>query len=273
LGRSVAQLLRGDDLTRPTGNKALGRELADHAIEVGAGFKLEHAARRRRDPGVAARASGARWHDRPIKMRDTHKRDLVELREVPHLESAPIVRRFLALLCCLFEQAALSGDNRGRAAGVGVFLGRTRMKQRGTADAWVYVPKERQSGIAARLGVDVRTLEQMIAVLVHGRILRAWQPPAYDRTTGVALPPGLRGETYAYQMYTLVGGLPDALAGHLRRWDGMSQQRAAEASPARVDGAELGGGGDGEPAAASFDAAAADEAFRRVTGHDPPTPS
>lgn len=222
-------------------NPVLSRQLTDQVIEVGSGFALEHAARKRRDPAAAARAAKARWKGRAeVKMRGTHERPLVRVRQLPHAESSLIVRRYMALLCCIFEQADLFGDNRGRAAGAGVFLGHTRTRPGG--GAWAYLPKDAQGGIAARLKVDVRTVEQMIAVLVHGRILKAWQPPAFDRETGVALPRGLRGETYAYQMYALVGGLPSTIVGHLRRWEGIDRQRDAESSPARVDGAELGEG-------------------------------
>ncbi len=270
MGRFTAELVTGADssTTRALSSQAIGRELTDHVIEVGAGYKLEHAARERRDPQIAARAAAKRWPKREVKMRDTRDRPLVELRQIPHAERAALVRLYVALLCCLFECADLFGENQGRAAGRGVFLGNARTKREGQ---WVYNPKKSQSGIAARLGVPVRKLEQMIAVLVHGRVLRAWQPPAFDPKTGEALPPELRGDTYAYQMYELVGGLPPAIAGHLRRWEGLDRQRAALASPARAesDGAEL-----IESPTAAFDARAeaeaAADAYRRVTGHDPP---
>lgn len=238
-GRQIAGLLEGSDRStaRKLANQALGTQLADQAIEAGAGYKHENAARTRRDPAAAARAAKARWKHREVKSHSTHDRKLVEVRQVPHAEHSLIVRRYCALLCCIFEHADLLGDNRGRAAGAGVCLGRTRSRPGGEAS--VYLPAAAQGGIAARLGVSVRVLEQMIAVLVHAHIMKAWQPPVIDPKTGVVLPAALRGETYAYQMYTLVDGLPAALAGHLRRWDGLDKQREAMASPARIDGAEL----------------------------------
>lgn len=248
--------------TRALSNQALGRELTAKVIPAASGSKLEHAARERRSPQEAEHAARKRWPGRVVQMRDTHARPLVQPRQVPLSEQSLLVRRFVALLCILFENADLVGDNKGRAAGRGCCLGRTRAQRDGV---WTYVPKASQGGAAARVGVDVRTLEQMIAVLVNADILRAWQPPAYDQKTGVALPPELRGETYAYGMYTLVGGLPAALAGHLARWDGLDRQRAAAESPALADGAEL-----IEPSGASFDEQAAAAAYRIVTGHDPP---
>ena len=215
MGGVHAELARADstEATRKLGNVALGIETTDALIELGSTAKLEGAACSRRDVGEAQHAAALRWPGKTITMRGTHDRPLLEAREVPHQESHEIVRRFLRLYMLIMEHAALHGPYAGRAAGREVSV----------------------VALAARLAIDERTAERMIGILVTGRILRAWQPPAFDRKTGVALPRWLRGETYAYKMYEPVGGLPPALAGHLRRWDGINKERAAAASPARAE--------------------------------------
>jgi hypothetical protein len=269
LGRFIAELLRSPDTstTRALCSQALGRALADHLLEVACGFKLEHAARKRRARDQAQRAAALRWKGREVKMRDTHDRELVQPRKIPHAERSEIVRRYVALICMIFDHVDVYGDNVGRAAGADMFLGHSRTKRDGE---WSYCPKGAQGGIAARLGVDLRTVEQMIAVLVAGRVIKVWQPPAYDRTTGVTLPRELRGETYAYNMFSLVGGVPAALAGHVRRFEGIDKQRAAEESPAAA-----------EPSSEAYDfAGAAEDAATdvrallerlRAEGADPPS--
>jgi hypothetical protein len=186
-------------------------------------------------------------------------------------ESHELVRRSLAFVLAICEQLTLYGKNAGKACHSGLWLGKQRRKVGGQ---WQYVPGPEQEGLAARMGCDVRTLERTIAVLEGGRVIKAWQPPAAD------VPAHLRGETYAYQVYTLVSGVPDCLAASLRRWDEVERQRAGKGKRRKTVAPALDASGDALAAAvadAVADAAMSDEALAAmafVRGmNKPPAPS
>lgn len=213
-------------------NEALGKQAADHVIETARYAVIEDAVRSRKDP-AKCKARVNKRADRP----------LVSWRSSPRSEESEIVRRFVALVLMIAEHIILDGEKAGwaqhskerRDLGT-LWIGQQRRKTSGRE--WLYVPKDQQGGLAARLDCDVRTIERMIAVLVEGGVLRnAWQPPADE------MAPDRRGDTYAYQIYQLAE-VPASLVARLRRWRAMELQAAGvERRTATTDEGDADGAG------------------------------
>jgi hypothetical protein len=208
--------------TRTICNQILGRELTDRALEVVTRGRFEDATRKRIPSRKKGRYAG------PCARRDRPLVTWLDAKD-ERAEADSLVRRSMALLLVICEQIHLYGDNAGQACNADLWLGQQRQR---IGDVWIYKPGADQGGLAARLGCDVRTLERTIAVLVAGRVLKAWQPPAAD---AAKLPKHMCGETYPYQIYRLIGGVPDCLAAHLRRWDEIARAKAAKAGRSKSE--------------------------------------
>jgi hypothetical protein len=250
-------LMRNEGNPRSVASQRIGKALTDQAIDVLTAGKVETAVRERRDPAKCKGRRNARF-----------ERPAVEWLDSPRVESNEIVRKGLALLLAVLEHVTLHGEHEGRvAAGPYLFMGHQRAPD--SDGVWSYVPAAGQGSLAARLHSDVRQIERLIAILVAGRVIKAWQPPAKDEH-GKPLPPHLRGETYAYQMYS-IAHVPAALALTIRRFTGTAKERAA------LERAELAGApAAGTAAADGVDFGCPDDLHaqalaRMRAGRDPPS--
>lgn len=177
----------------------VGREQAEHVIEVARAAKLENACRERRDPAKCKHGVNRSFELPPV-----------EWLKNPRAANDIQTRQIAALYGMILEQVTLDGEHAGRAMHKDLHLGKQRTQTDG--GRWICVPKEQAGGLAKRLGVSLRTLEHMLAALVAGKLLKVWQPDA-DK-----VPAELRGAKYAYNAYQVIGGVPAAVAGHIRRF-------------------------------------------------------
>ena len=198
---------------RAIAREALGGQLGDKVLRLARLAYVDGSARRRIAGTARASRPRVRWE------------------EGTHSERAQHVRRFVAFTLCLLERV---NTTTGRAAHRKLWLGRTYSSSSDGKRAYVRGAHE-QLGLAARIGVTVRTLEQYTAILVAGGVLKAWQPmERHEGKAGVrapkSLPRTLRGEVYAYNHYQLTGPVPYQLQETLGRWYGRSRGEA-DATP------------------------------------------
>lgn len=174
---------------------ALGGELAGRIVNAVRFTVLERLARSRKD-GSEARIE---WRGGYV-----------------HKETAQHLRHVARFVLLVLERI---GVDSGKAASSRLWLGRTR-DERGH-----YVPAGRQLGLAAEVGVSVRQLERYTALLQAAGVWHVWQPMERDEggkgpRAPSKLPEKLRGETYAYNHWQLVGPVPKQLRANLQRYYG-----------------------------------------------------
>lgn len=176
-----------------------------------------------------------------------------------HPANTPHERRFMALMLLIQGSCSTRRLKDLRAGGKGLWRGRQHRFRVTDDGEWAreYVQNGtatgkghhggHQGGLAARLGVCVRTVDRYLAIAKAAGLLQVWQVKA--RKAVEALPKHLKGKQYAYAMFRWLGDLPgrvlERLSGRIRvpaevpALETPPPSRATGATPAEADaGAE-----------------------------------
>lgn len=189
LGAFIAAFLDPEQANRPRAIELFGEERADKLLRL-----LSRA--RIREGGKL----GSDYHD----------------------DDADHVGRVLAYLCMVLEHA---NPDSGRACTRKLYQGRTR-RWDSEQKRVVYVPGEQAGGLAARLGVCPRTIQEYGALLHDHSILQRWQIRTQDEVN--KLPRIMRGKRFSYALFRWVGDVPREVRRAIREWWGAREPKHAQ---------------------------------------------